>query len=355
MSISKIIFSFTIMLAFGLIQHTVKSHVPEPVVFSELARLEVNGVLVTADWSPGGDKLVIGGENGLYVYTKDFELIQHLQITENQPFVIDAAWNSDGQILASIHIDGRAYLWEIENGEVVAEWKPHTTMPTHISWYYGGSHISTSSWDGTVKIYDATSLQQTNVLVDNELGPIDAISWFPQNQNLTFKTLVGPEIVVWDDLTDQAIFDRASNNSDRLPSANPNKSLMATGGIVYPDGDFPIQAMVHIWETEPTIRPIKTIPLETYDVIDFYVFSWQPNGNLLAAYNSDQQIRIWDIDTGFLIAQLPGGKRIRPDEIPSYSSLAWRCDGQQLIDVGSDGVAVVWEIESPEVEQTGCQ
>ena len=347
----------SIILVLMPIRYEVQSEGYEPTAFSEVARLDLGGILLAAVWSPDGNKLMIGGENGLYLYDDSFELIEHLQIEADRSFVIDAAWSPDAKMLASIHGDGHVYLWDMEGVSIVTEWQPHVIKPTDISWSPDGLIIATSSWDGTVKLYDATSQQQLDVLVDNSLGSIDAISWSSNYEKLAFKTIVGsegPSVVLWDVLTDQALGSRTSNRRVKLPYLSPDGSLLATGGPIFPDGDYPVQGILYIWETVPDLKPLRTIPLERYGAIEFYTLAWHPSGDLIAGYNSDKQIRIWDITTGDLVAKILGRERLPISDLPPYSSLAWHCDGTKLVDVGSDGIAVIWAIEVNEAYRTRC-
>jgi WD40 repeat protein len=336
-------------------QQDVKSQEDESIAVREVARLDLGDILVTAAWSPNGERLVIGGENGLYLYDTSFKLIEHLQVEEKHPFVIDVAWSPDGNLLACIHIDGHAYLWDMEDVSIAAEWQPHTIKPTGISWSPDGSTIATSSWDGTVKLYDVSAQQQLGVLVDNSLGPIDAVRWYSDSQRLVFSTLANPTVVIWNLLTNQALHRLRSHQSYLLASLDSDGNLLAVGRFIA-DDDFPAQGVLYIWETQPDLKPLRTILLERSGALEFYALAWHPSSDLIAGYNSDELIRIWDVSSGNLVARIPGRERLSPTaDLPSYSSLTWHCDGTKLVDVGSDGIAVIWEMGGKEAAQTHCR
>jgi WD40 repeat protein len=68
------------------------------------------------------------------------------------------ALSPDGQRLATAAYDGTAKLWDAATGQETLTLKGHTAWPTSVVFSADGQRLATADLDGTVRIWDAPHL-----------------------------------------------------------------------------------------------------------------------------------------------------------------------------------------------------
>jgi len=309
--------------------------------YSEIIQIGLKRPLFSVAWNSLGDLILVSGEDGVYLFTSDFEQVAHFKFGD-KPFIVSTVWSPNDQMAASLAYDGQVYIWNVADGNVLTTWRSHDfVIPSSIAWSPDESKIAVGGGDGTVTVYDPVQRTELNILDGEEFGAINSVIWHPNSYWLTFGTRTNPEVIVWDVEQNERI-GRILLDTEYIIARNPDGSLMALAGVIPSKYDIPAQAVIYIWSMLEELDPLRTILVDTYGELEFYSLAWHPEGVLLAGYNHDQQIRIWDVNSGQLITQLPGTRRLSTGDVPSYNSLAWNPDGTMLADVGSDGIFRVW-------------
>lgn len=342
--VQLICFSIAIILVLLVSNTAAQQITPTPSVgFNLTDQIDLTGAVFSVAWSPDGDRIVVSGEEGLYLYTTDYELLDSFAF-ENNPFTLSTVWSPDGTMAASLYPNGKVYLWDTENLSLVNTWQAHTVMPSSIAWNSDGTKIAASSWDGTVTIYDVIQELPLDILDGQIFGAINSVVWQPNGHQLAFGSVVDTNVILWDISTDQLVY-RIRSETEKIPSWSPDGELIALAGVIAQDRDIPAQGVIYLWDVDAH-HPLKTLLIDSYGEHLFYSIAWHPDGVLLAAYNHDQRIYVWDVTNGHLVFQLPGRERLAIGDVPSYNSLAWSPDGTKLADAGSDGVVNIWSFSN---------
>jgi WD40 repeat protein len=175
-------------------------------------------------------------------------------------------------------------VWHVGHGEItrVATLKGTGTL-LHGEFNANGAKVVTSSWDGTVKIWDAV----TGAM----LHSLDGHQWAVR----------------------KAVF-------------NLDGSLIISCG-------FDHEAIVWNTETGERLHTLRGHAGEIKDV------AFAPGGHMAATSSSDQTIRLWDLSSGTSVHVLEGHKA-------EVRSVHFDADGRKLVSSSWDSTGRVWDVKS---------
>lgn len=129
-----------------------------------------NKIFVSIAWSPNGQYLAGGSEDGVYIWNpisgRDITIYPHLPdgINGNDTSV---AWSPDSQRIASSRNDGTVQVWDALTGEDDLTYRGHVTpddayrasegYDTTVAWSPDGTRIASAGIDGNIQIWDASN------------------------------------------------------------------------------------------------------------------------------------------------------------------------------------------------------
>jgi WD40 repeat protein/serine/threonine protein kinase len=160
--------------------------------------------------------------------------------------VMSVAVAPAGKSIATGHRSGFLRFWDFETRELLAEVKAHNESPDHLSFSPNGQLLSTASWDGKGKLWDATSLKQLAVF----------------------------------DMSPHCLSTAISPNGNLLAFSSEDCAMLF---------DVKSGVRLHLLEGHQN----------TVDCIDF-----SPDSRLLATGSHDRTIRIWDTQTGEVLHEI---------------------------------------------------
>ncbi|QSQ26167.1 WD40 repeat domain-containing protein [Pyxidicoccus parkwayensis] len=253
-------------------------------------------------WSPAGDRVASGGEEGLVqVWDKQGTQLRTLSGHGGKP-IWAVAWDGSGDRLATGGADGQACVWNVDEGTLVrapfqhAEGNPeppyipevrvvalspdgHFLASVSEVWVEGGGRVS------TVRVWDVSSGAELYRLPRRDEGLVKAVAWTPEGRYL----LAANSDMTWE------LWDRETGALRRVDSG-----LKAYTGA----------------------------------------FSLSPDGTRLVVGNVDR-VRILDVGTGALLQESPGSQLAR--ESFTVNVLAWSADGRRVAGGGVRGMVFVWD------------
>ncbi|MFV0526306.1 MAG: NB-ARC domain-containing protein [Acidimicrobiales bacterium] len=124
-------------------------------------------------------------------------------LTGHTDSVWGVAWSPDGTHLATTSRDGTVRIWDPTTGTTITTLTGHTASVWGVAWSPDGTHLATSSHDHTVRIWDPT----TGTTITTLTGHTDwvwGVAWSPDGTHLA-TTSDDRTVRIWDPTTGTTI------------------------------------------------------------------------------------------------------------------------------------------------------
>ena len=273
--------------------------------------------------------------------------------------------------------DDYLQLFDLASGEPVGDWlEGHKEAVNSVAWSLDGSRMVSASDDGTIIVWDPSTVKPVATLLGH-FGPVAAVAFSADSRRLVSGGQ-DATIRVWDAHAGESIGVPLQTESGKTTTAvavSPDGKRIGSGET---DGTL------RFWEAN-TLRLIRASPEHHRNMVTSLAFSpdstrlvsastdgtlrlwdagsgavigepleghkgpvltvaWSPDGSRIASgghalvrrQSVDHVVRIWDAQSGRLLAELEGHKGL-------ISSVAFNRDGR-LVSAGADGTIRIWDL-----------
>jgi WD40 repeat protein/DNA-binding SARP family transcriptional activator len=233
------------------------------------------------------------------------------------------AWSPDQQTIAACSDNGAIELWNPHTGEHLKTLRGHTNWTWTVVWSPDGRRLLSSSNDQTIRVWDVST------------G--DCVQQFNRDGWVTTIALN----------SDGSILASAEmDGTVRLLDLSVGKCLHTLDGHAgwgwsvrfSPDGRQLVSGSedgtVRFWDVQ-TGRCLQVLQIQPRRI---FSVDWHPNGSQIACCGGGSVIQIWDVATGTCLTQFEG-----------HTSTVWRAIWQpagNLLASSSDDDIRIWEAET---------
>lgn len=278
-------------------------------------------------------------EEALYSALQEFQLIDEL--VGHADAVIDVAYTQDGRFIATASEDGTVKIWNADSGQETLAIDPQGQVQiTSLSFSPTSPYLAVGTRAGFVFFYDYTTGTQLST-TNNELGAVHAVTFAPSGERvvITHGNEARGSFRVWDVSLISNIrslyIDSAHHEGAVLDAAfSADGSQFATSDI---------NGLIQLFNTEDFVK-LGTIQDRTGSSVNAIAFH-PNNNNIIAAANQDRTVRIWNVALGQSLAEWVGHSR-------SVNAIVFNTDGSRLVSVSNDSTAKMWNVERGQAEYT---
>ena len=254
-------------------------------------------------------------------------------------YVTAVAWSPDGHHILTASNDGTARIWDATTGDNTLT-LTHTNSLSVVAWSPDGHHILTGSEDGTVRIWDAATGDNTLTLTHK--ASVTAVAWSPDARHIL--TVSRDRIArIWDVTTGDNTLTLTLTHTDwvRAVAWSPNGHHILTASR---------DRIARIWDATTGDNTLTLTHTSWVRAV-----AWSPDGHHILTASEDRTARIWDATKGeqvrFFIAFLPEGECavLTPDQtrVIGASPYAWRWLGRYAKHPGGVLERIPVEIDGP--------
>jgi WD40 repeat protein len=341
-----------------------------------------NGILLSSFWTADDSAIVVNSSRGLWIYSTDFEPLQHLEtIQQTIPSPTD-------DLLAGISSNGKVILWTINAPNQRTE-LPINDTPSRLFFSRDGSRLAVVGSE-QIWLWDI----RAETLITQLKHEFQALSldWSPNNDRLVVGGDEGVIICEVSTIICEELPVKTGFGSSRyLVSWGPDGNQIAIGKSNPDDPtntlelwDISTKQLLHItqaggivtlhwdWSENLITTSTRLSDLGPEVIIPPAISVWAPSTGELINYvvlrdrifstdwNHDHtQLMIADEGNLVMVQEvIPGKARQFLGSIDEFmntvTSLAWRPDGTQLASGSEDGRLRIWDIASGKVMDTGA-
>ena len=254
------------------------------------------------------------------------------------------SWSPRGNILATGGGDSIVRLHDTSSGKTIVAFSGHRGALVSIAWSPDGKRLATGDIGGAIMIWDVENKRPEKLLAEGATNRsptlkdrVWSLSWHPKNDWLVAVT--NGEAVVWDlkswsvafkahDRDKRCIKAQWSPDGDRL--ATLELDLVKSIETEFDKGQTPADDIVIVWRADDGSK-IRSWSTET---IDQSALSWSPDGKQLATGGFTRVLKIWDVETGAEVRQIPHSSGIE--------SIAWSPNGDDIASATRSQRVRVW-------------
>ena len=285
---------------------------------SQMVVAQAEGIIATA-WSPDGSKIAVSGVDGLLqIRDTSNQIIRTFMGPTTDIRTVD--WSPDGTKIVSGGNDGVVRVWDVSNGQPLATLTGLIAYNFQVDWSPDGNKILATGKGNpnSLIVWNASTYQQIAAV---DAGQALGAHWSPDSTKIVVGQGSG-YVSIYASTLGNPTTSYSIDGSVITANWSPDGTKIVAGTSI-PGNDA---NQIKIWDVN-TGNVIATYPGHT-SMVGSVNFS--PNGQQIASASNDGTVRVWNVATG-----QPIGSFAKPQSLST--SIAWSPDGTKLAYGGNDG------------------
>jgi WD40 repeat protein len=289
---------------------------------SQVIFADAFGGVVSVDFSPTGNWLITGHEDGLL---RLWSITQNRQLRLFQghdSWVWDVIWTADGEYIISASEDRTLRVWQVTTGECLQVLTGHSDRVWRV--VTSGSIVVSASGDGTLKVWDLLSGECLQTLSGHQ-GNVTALVAISDEAQIV-SAGEDRTICRWD-LKTGTLLETWTSEQGWIWSV----AYQTSTDTILSAGD---RGVIELWQSG------ETAPIQSWQNIPARIWSLDisPSDRYLVSGGDSNRIDIWDLETGQHQQSFQG-----------YSGRIWSVkyslQGDYLVSASDDRAIRIWDVE----------
>jgi WD40 repeat protein len=330
------------------------------------------GCVVTVAISSNGHRAASVSEDGT-VRLWDLEKRREIACLRGHTGgVYGVAFSPDGKRVLSGGMDKTLRLWDVENGKQLQVFEGHTEWVRDVAFSPDGRRALSASGDGTVRLWEVNTGKELHCFVGHR-GEVRCVAFSPDGRSAlscgvdsTIRLWRLPDPPAAEKVGEIRRFGAKGIGGGRLVPSPDGQRLLASagdgsarywdiatgkeiyrlpsnGGQVYgvaisPDGTKLLTCsgdpnVIHVYDAA-TGKEVKQLKGHTDEVTGVAI---SPDGRMVASSGYDCELRLWNLDTGELIAS--------PGNAVRGQGAAFSPDGKLIATWAQDHMVRLWDVK----------
>jgi len=283
-------------------------------------------------WSPDSSTLAVAAGEQIFIYTDGAD--------EPTSTLVPGVWSTalaisaSGRLLAAGGRDGVLRVWELASRKLRLTIQAHPKGINVVAFDPFGQIIATGGNDALAQLWDSATGESLGSYIGGTYS-VPTLAFSPDGDQLAIAN--GNTIRLRDVETQRFVYTIVGQNPFYTLAIHPEGRLLATGDTAN---------TVQLWDLPPdgsstTRTNASRLTLHGHSgraataAALIWEVAFNTQGNLLASAAGDHTTRIWDPQSGEMLAVLEGHER-------AVTSLAFRPDGRLLATGSLDGTVILW-------------
>lgn len=291
-------------------------------------------------FSPDGETLAAAsGGDSLTVSLwriSDGQVVQLLEDTGSGSdwTELDVAFSPEGQNLAV-----RGDFWDPSSGERLTDLEQNLQALAPPYWASSVAFspdretLATGYLDGQILLWDVNTGRPQRKL-QGFSGDVAGLAFSPDGRILAALYTYPDFTVQFWQVADGKRLNALSGSYFTRMALSPDGQHLATISVKEEYEAFGSPGFVQMWRIADGEKLLEL------DINDATSLTFSPDGQILATGSTDGSVRLWQVTSGEMLADLPGHTGLVAD-------LVFAPDGEQLASASHDGTLILWGIQSP--------
>ncbi|KAJ0240190.1 Transcriptional corepressor LEUNIG_(Protein MUCILAGE-MODIFIED 1) [Hirschfeldia incana] len=220
--------------------------------------------------------------------SKGFSFSEVSSIRRSSNKVICCNFSSDGKLLASAGHDKKLYIWNMETLITESAPEEHGHIITDVRFRPNSTQLATSSFDKTIKIWDASEPGYFVRTISGHTAPVMSLDFHPNKTELFCSCDGNNEIRFWNI--------KAANCLRVIKGASTQVRFQPRFGQMLAAASENTVS-IYDYDNDRRVHLLKGHSSNVNSVC------WNPNGELIASVSEDS-VKLWSLSSGDCIHEL---------------------------------------------------